>query len=98
MRTCLEDATGERYPAPLFRETRSNIGLEDVDDQAAGLGASLLIYNVPGTGTVVAFAAGSFYAQAEPAYGAFAGCGAALGFDSVQETGAFGYVCLAAEY
>lgn len=98
MKSCLEAETGEAYPAPLFRATRSSMGIEDVDGAAAGFGASLLIYNVPGTGTVVAFVAGRLYAQAEPAYGAFVGCGAALGLDDVAESGAFSYVCLGAEY
>ena len=98
MKSCLEDTTGEAYPTPLFKVTRSNRGIESIDEASAGAGASLLIYNVPGTGTVVSFIAGRFYAQAEPPYGAFAGCGAALGFDAVAEEGAFRYICVGAEY
>lgn len=103
MGDCLEDTTGSPYPEPIFQEARSSVTIDEVGETAAGIGASLAIYNVPDTGTVVSFLAGAFYAQAEPAYGAFIGCGVAIGFEDVGEEGgeadvAGSYVCVGAEY
>ncbi len=98
MRDCLTEETGEPYPEPIFQEIRSNNGIDGLDDAAAGLAVSLVIYNVPGTGTVAAFVSGGFYAQVEPPYAAFAGCGAVLGLDDVAEDAGFAYVCVGAEY
>jgi len=95
---CLEEETGMPYPEAIFRETRSGLDIDDVGDAGTGLAIALAIYNVPGEGTVVAFLGGAFYAQAEPLYGAFLGCGAAIGFDAEQDEAFGNGVCLAAEY
>lgn len=94
---CLADETGMAFPEPLFRETRSDVGIDEVGDAGAGNALSLAIYQDPDQGTVVAFLGGRFYAQAAPTYGAFLGCGAALGFDNTgREAGAA--VCVGVEY
>lgn len=99
VRDCLEDKAGEAYPAPLFQERYSEKGLDEVGDAGAGAALGLAIYNAPGLGTVVAFLGGGFYAQASPAYGAFFGCGAAIGFThDASAAGATAPLCLGAAY
>lgn len=94
---CLADETGMPFPTPLFNETRSDMGIDEVGDAGAGRAVSLALYRDPSQGTVAAFLGGRFYAQATPEYGAFMGCGAAIGFDSTgREAGAS--VCVGVEY
>ncbi len=95
---CLEEETGLLYPEPIFLETRSSAGIDEVGDAGAGGAFALAIYAVPGEGTVVSFLGGVFYAQAAPAYGAFLGCGAAIGFDADTGESARAALCMAAEY
>lgn len=102
MGACVSDVSGASYPEPLFSETLSDSTLDDVADAAAGRALSVAVYREPGRGTVVAFLAGGFYVQSEPAYGAFIGCGSALGFEAVSEdaaeAAAAAFICVAAEY
>lgn len=98
VRTCLEDETGSPYPEPIFQDSYSNLGLDEVGESPAGLAMGIAIYNVPDVGTVASFVAGGFYAQGAPMYGAFIGCGAAIGFTSDLDNGTAGGVCVGAEY
>lgn len=95
-RTCLEEASGAPFPSPIFSETRSSVGIDEVGSAAAGLALGLAIYEAPARGTVVAFIGGGFYAQADPAYGALLGCGAAIAFDETDGEGSA--LCLLGEY
>jgi len=97
-RDCMEDVTGQSFPEPIFQQRRSTLGLEEIGDEATGAAMGLAIYNIPGEGTVVAFLGGGFYAQAEPAYGAFIGCGAAIGFDADRGESDSASLCTAAEF
>lgn len=95
---CLEDTAGQAFPEPLFSEQRSSMGVDELDAHAAGTAIGLALYSIPGEGTVAAFLGGGFYAQAEPVYGAFMGCGAAIGFEAVSGEEAGSALCVMAEY
>jgi hypothetical protein len=102
-RDCLERRAGAPFPGPLFKVNLAGSTLDTVGDEVAGLAAGLAIFNVPGEGAVVAFLGGGFYGQADPAYGTFIGCGAAMGFDADAETdtgaaAAGTLLCLGAEF
>ena len=101
VRTCLEDVSGETYPAPIFTDVDANLVGGEANGTAAALGiaATLVVYNAPGQGTVVSFLAGGFYGQASnPPYFGTLGCGVVVGFDEVEQDGGLSYICLGAEY
>ncbi len=95
---CLSSEAGAPFPNALFSEQISTRSIEEVGASAAGLAIGVALYNVPDVGTVAAFVGGGFYAQADPAYGAFIGCGAAIGFEEAPDDAAGATLCLAAEY
>lgn len=95
---CMAEQTGHPFPDPLFQEQRSSITIGSLDEDAVGAALSLAVYTDSGDQTVAAFVGGGFFAQPEPAYGAFIGCGAAIGFSEDADEDADAALCLLAEY
>lgn len=99
---CIERLVGSPAPSPVYRNSISNIRIDQISGMGgralATLGFSLAIYNVPGRGTVIGFLGGAFYANAESTpYASFLGCGAAVGFNA-DEVNAIVPICFGAEF
>ncbi|OYZ15139.1 MAG: hypothetical protein B7Y39_16705 [Bdellovibrio sp. 28-41-41] len=95
--SCLEDQSGVAYPGSLFKVRLSTVKLSDLADVAVGGGISVTLLNVPGVGIVVGFLGGAFYAESNPAYGAFIGCGAMAGVVSTGAAAATS-ICMGAAF
>jgi hypothetical protein len=95
---CLEELSGLEFPNPLFQYRLSDVGVGELADARASAGINVAMIRVPGVGVVAGVLGGAFYAQNDPVYGAFLGCGTLIGISTTGAAAVPGPVCLGAEF